>query len=249
MDYLVKVGTLDTERSDALILPVLLDGKWTPSGQHLDKISDRYLSKILKTGDMTGKFKQTLLLHDVPGIKAKRVLLIGCGKESELTEAKYQELVCLAINTLKQTAAQEVCCLLPELAYKKRTQIWNIRQAIISAAATMYQFNDFRSKKNQAEKTLTGLTFLVDKAELAASKNAVNEGTAISRAMDFAKNLENMPANICNPKYIAATATKWAKSQKKVKCTVLGEKAMEKLGMGALLAVGRGSENESQLIV
>ncbi len=249
MDYLVKIGLIENERTDALILPVLHDGTLTASGEQVDKISQHHLSKIIKTGDITGKFKQSLLLHDVPGIKAKRVLLIGCGKENELTEAKYQELVALSINTLKQTAAKEVCCLLPELDYKNRTPVWNIRQAIICAATTLYQFNDFRSKKNQAEKSITHLTFLVDKQDLAASKHAVKEGSAISHAMDNAKHLENMPANICNPKYIANAATKWAKSHKKVKCTVLGEKAMEKLGMGALLAVGRGSANESQLII
>ena len=83
MDYLVKISSAESERTDALVLPVFNDSKLSATGKHLDKLSGNFLSKMLKTGDITGKFKQTLLLHEVPGVKAKRILLIGCGKEED----------------------------------------------------------------------------------------------------------------------------------------------------------------------
>ncbi|MFA6037457.1 MAG: M17 family peptidase N-terminal domain-containing protein, partial [Legionellales bacterium] len=238
MDFLVKNTTAYSEQTDALVLPVFTNG---------DKLDNPFLSKIQKTGDMTGKFKQTLLLHDVPGIKAKRVLLLGCGKKDELTETKYQDLINCMTTTLQQTATQTVVCLLPSVACKNRSLAWKIRHVIIHASAALYQFTQFKSKKDAPENSLKSMTFLADKS--AAVTAAIKEGMAIARAMNVARDLENTPANICTPKYIAKAATAWAKKHKAVKCTVLGEKEMAKLGMGAILAVGRGSENESQLIV
>ncbi len=232
MDYLVKIGKAENELTDALVLPVYSDE-----------------TSIIKNADMTGKFKQTLLLHEVPGFKAKRVLLIGCGKKDELTEAKYQELINQMVTTIQQTCAKQILCLLPEVSCKKRSLPWKIRHTVIHANAALYQFNDFKSKKESNEHALKSFTFLVPKTELDKVKQAIKEGIAIGHAMNNAKDLENTPGNICTPKYIAKTASIWAKKHKNVKCTVLGEKDMAKLGMGALLAVGLGSENESQLIV
>jgi leucyl aminopeptidase len=248
MDFLIKSTAPESERTDCLILPVYNGSKLTATGKHLDKVSDHFLTKMLKTGDMTGKFKQTLLLHDVPNIKAKRVLLIGCDEEGALTEAKYQDLIYALITTLRQTAAKEILSLLPEVKCKQRSLFWKIRFFIIQSLAALYQFPDFKSKKESAA-SLKQVTFLAAKTELEEAKQAIKEGVAISQAMNNAKDLENTPGNICTPKYIAKTATTWAKKHKNVKATVLGEKDMQKLGMGALLAVGQGSEQESQLIV
>lgn len=248
MDYLVKIGTGENERADALVLPVFAEGKLSAAAKHLDKQSGNIFSKMIKTGDMAGTFKQTLLLHDVPGIKAKRVLLIGCGIEAELTENKYQDLITQMIATLQQTAASDIICLLPEVSCNKRSMAWKIRHAVITSDAATYQFTEFKSKKN-TENKLQQMTFLVEKEALATCKQAIKEGVAIGKAMSMAKNLENSPGNICTPKYIADAASKWAKKHKNVHSTILGEKAIEKLGMGAFLAVGKGSSNESQLIV
>lgn len=238
MDFLVKNTTAYNEQTDALVLPVFTNS---------DKLDNPFLSKMLKTGDMTGKFKQTLFLHDVPGIKAKRVLLLGCGKKDELTEAKFQDLINCMASTLQQTAAQTVVCLLPSVACKNRSLAWKIRHVIIHTNAALYQFTPFKSKKDATENSLKSMIFIAEKS--AAITTAIKEGAAIAHAMNAAKDLENMPANICTPKYIAKAAQTWAKKHKAVKCTVLGETEMAKLGMGAILAVGRGSENESQLIV
>ncbi len=154
---------------------------------------------MLKTGDMVGKFKQTLLLHEVPGIKAKRVLLISCGKESELTEAKFQDLINQMIAVLQQTAAHDVICLLPELICKNRSLAWKMRHTVIHANAALYQFNQFKSKKNNTAPSLNQITFLAHKDQLAACKQAIKEGIAIGNAMNIAKNYEIRPQIFAHP--------------------------------------------------
>lgn len=249
MDYLIKTTHPESERTDCLILPVFLGGKLSETGKKLDKISGQFLSKVLKTGDITGKLKQTLLLHEVPNLKAKRVLLIGCGLEAELTELKYQDLINITATILRQTAANDVVSLLPEIDCQKRSLAWKVRHCVIYTTAALYQFNVYKSKKDSEERTLHSMTFLTTTAEAARLKPALAEGVAIGRAMDMAKDLENTPANVCTPEYLANAAKRFATKHKSVTATVLGEKAIAKLGMGALLSVGQGSERESQLIV
>src|SRR5690606_20749209 len=88
----------------------------------------------------------------------------------------------------------------------------------------------------------------VDSKHEKACKQALREGDAIAKAKAFTKNLANLPSNICTPTFLADQAKELAKEYKSIKVNVLNEKEMQKLGMGALLAVSQGSAEEAKLI-
>ncbi|MCY3178153.1 hypothetical protein ECE39_16845, partial [Acinetobacter baumannii] len=75
----------------------------SPIAEQLDKISDGYISALLRRGELEGKPGQTLLLHHVTNILSERILLIGCGKERELDERQYKQVIQKTINTLNDT--------------------------------------------------------------------------------------------------------------------------------------------------
>ncbi|MFK5955880.1 MAG: leucyl aminopeptidase [Planctomycetota bacterium] len=81
-----------------------------------------------------------------------------------------------------------------------------------------------------------------------ATKAAVKNGMHGAMANLFARDLQNLPANILNPKDFAKRARKVCNTSPKLSCKVLGEKKMEELGMGSLLGVSIGSANEAQLV-
>jgi leucyl aminopeptidase len=83
----------------------------------------------------------------------------------------------------------------------------------------------------------------------AAQKKAFDQGVAIAGGMQLARELGNLPPNICNPAYIAEQAMKIAAENDAVTCEILEREEMEKLGMGSLLAVSRGSANPPKLVV
>src|SRR5690606_23599829 len=89
---------------------------------------------------------------------------------------------------------------------------------------------------------------LENKADLPVVESALQQGIATACGMNVAKDLGNLAPNICTPSYLAEQAISMAKTYE-LKCTVLEEKDMEKLGMGALLAVSRGSRQPGKLIV
>ncbi|UMX60099.1 hypothetical protein MJ391_03505 [Escherichia coli] len=124
----------------------------SPIAEQLDKISDGYISALLRLGELEGKPGQTLLLHHAPECTFRaNFLLIGCGKERELDERRStSRLFRKTINTLNDTGSMEAVCFLTELHVKGRNNYWKVRQAVETAKETLYSF---RSAENEQERT------------------------------------------------------------------------------------------------
>ena len=196
-----------------------------------------------------GKLGQTLLLHNVPNTIADRVLLIGAGKERELNDVSYRRVIANSIRFLRGIGAPEVVSYLTELNIKNRDVYWKVKQAVEQTRTVCYEFNEFKSGKQDKNKALRKLTWTVPtRRELVEGETAVKHGVAIANGMDLARDLGNTPANHCTPTDLAERAAQLGKSKRALKVKVLGEAEMEKLGMGSLLSVSQGSEQEAKLI-
>ncbi|MEY3121315.1 MAG: hypothetical protein RI993_140 [Pseudomonadota bacterium] len=249
MEFITKPVNLDKYQGDSLVVGVFESRKLTEAAKILDEASNGYLSKLLAQGDMNGKINSTLLLHHVPNINSKRVLLVGLGKEKTISEKAFTTVISSAFKVLHQTGAKDVCFSLANLTVKKRTIEWRVLQIVLLAQASIYRFNRLKSTAETKAPVLAKVIFpLEDKADLPAVENALQQGIATACGMNVAKDLGNLAPNICTPGYLAEQAKNMAKTYK-LKCTVLDEKDMEKLGMGALLAVARGSRQPAKLIV
>src|SRR3569623_3267959 len=99
MEFTVKNGTPEKQRSACLIVGVYEARRLTPSAEKLDKIADGYISQLLRRGDLEGKVGQTLLLNNVPETIAERVLLVGCGHAAEVGATQYRKAVAKAACT------------------------------------------------------------------------------------------------------------------------------------------------------
>lgn len=250
MRYLVNHTDPVKQKSDCLIVGIYAAQQFTTAAKQIDQHSGGYLSKLLAQGDLTGELGQTLLIHHVPKIAAARVLLVGCGKESEQNEFTWRKVLAKAVAVLRTTGAQDACNYLTDLAVGKRDIAWKVRQAIEITADGLYNFNQFKTKRNLSPIVLHEMHFNVAKqAEMSLASKALHESVAIVGGIELAKNLSNLPANICSPTYLAQQASDLAKHSKLIKTEVLEEKDMHKLGMGALLAVTQGSTEPAKLIV
>ncbi|CAM5213141.1 putative cytosol aminopeptidase 2 [Alishewanella longhuensis] len=86
MEFSVKSGSPEKQRSACIVVGVYEPRRLSAVAEQLDKISEGYISNLLRRGDLEGKPGQMLLLHHVPNVLSERVLLVGCGKERELDE-------------------------------------------------------------------------------------------------------------------------------------------------------------------
>ena len=249
MEFIVKSGTPEKQRSGCIVAGVFESRKLSTVAHQIDEVSGGAISSILRRGDLEGKPGQTLLLHNIPNLPSERVLLIGCGKEKEFNENRYRDTTAKAVSVLKDTGATEATTYLTELDVKGRDISWKVRQAVEVTEAALYRFDQLKSKPNNSRRALRRVVLAVPKrSDLGPGEQAIREGRAIAEGMKLARDLGNLPGNLCTPTYLAEQATEIGK-QYGLKITVLEKDDMQKLGMGALLSVARGSRQPPKLIV
>ncbi len=230
---------------DCVVVGMFTDNALTPAGTALDEASGGRLAALAERGDIGGKVGRTALLHDLPGITAPRVLVIGLGDAAKFGTPQYIKAIGDAARTLKTGTVNTALFTLSEVEVKGRDAAWNIRTAAITADHAMYRYVATLGAKNKKREE-KGL----ERLEIAGTDAAaLAQGQAIAAGVAFARELGNLPPNICNPQYLAEQGQAFAGKFEGAECEVLGDAEMEALGMGSLLAVARGSANRPKLVV
>ena len=249
MDFSLKYNAPENARGACQVIAVSEGRKLSASGRRVDKASKGYLAEVLKRGDMDGKTGQTLLLPAVPGIAVRRVLLVGCGKSSEMDERAYGRVVGAVSTALAASGARDAEFYPADIKLKGRDLGWKIRQAAMLLANSEYRFEQLKSGKKEPRKGLRKLNFNIERGEASKAQAAIEQASAISAGMSLTRDLGNLPANVCTPSYLASQAKQLVKGEKRLRAKILDEAQMKKLKMGSLLSVSAGSRQPARLIV
>jgi leucyl aminopeptidase len=187
-----------------------------------------------------------LLLHDVKGLAAKRVLLVGCGKNKKLSDSEYRKILMTVASALNTYKIGDAAIYLSDVELTGRDDNWKIRQ--ISQILTQSQYRYARTLSgNSSKPSLKKIAIHISKTNPKASQ-AAKVGKAIANGMAVTRELGNLPGNICTPTYLGSEAKKIGR-QYGIKVSVLGQKQIETLKMGSFLSVARGSHEQPKLIV
>lgn len=248
MQFLVKSSPVTTLKTATLVVAVGEGRKLGATAAALDLASDGAISNLLKRGDLAGKVGQSLLLHNLANLKAERVLLVGCGKDAELSDRQFRKIVAASHTVLKGLGGSDATLTLTELSVKGRDAYAKARLLVETLADGGYVFDQFKSQKAEP-RALKKITLLADKAELADIERGSQHAQAIANGMAFTRDLGNLPPNLCHPSYLAEQAKALGKAHKNLKVEILDEKELKKLGAGAFLAVAQGSDQPPRMIV
>jgi leucyl aminopeptidase len=229
--------------TDVVVAAIHEDGSLSAAAAQLDERSQGRIAAWVASGDASGKPGRSVLVHGIAGVKAPRVLLIGVGDPARLDTGRYSKLALDAMRALKGTPAKRVHSTLPELAVQGRDAAWALRQAALAADHVGYVYG--ATRKLPAGNGVEQLSLSGD----AALQPVLREAEGIAAGIRLARELGNLPPNICNPAYLAEQARKLASDHANVECEVLERDAMQQLGMGSLLGVAQGSANPPRLIV
>lgn len=251
MEFIIKSGSPEKQRTACVVVGVFEPRRLSAAAEQLDKLSDGEISALLRRGEIEGKAGQTLLLHNVKNCPAERILLVGCGKERELDEKQYKSIIQKMVTHLNETGSMEAVSFLSDLHIKGRNTYWKIRQAIETIHDSLYSFDQLKSHKTELRRPLRKLVFNVpSRKELTSGEQAVQHATAIAAGVKAAKDLGNMPPNICNPAYLASQARQLGDEfSENITTKIIGEEEMKSIGMHCYLAVGQGSANESMMSI
>lgn len=248
MEFVVKNARPEALKTATLVVAIGEGRALGAAAQVLDVASNGAISAVLKRGDLAGKVGQTLLLQSLPNLKAERVLLVGSGKESELSDRQLRKLITAVQGVLKGLGGKDAVLALDDLQVKGRDAYSKARLLVETLADNDYSFELYKSKKSEA-RALSKITLLTEKATLADVERASKHAQAIAAGMAFTRDLGNQPPNVCHPTYLGEQAKALGKAYKALKVDVFDEKKIKELGMGSFLAVAQGSVQPPRLIV
>lgn len=189
----------------------------------------------IKKDKFEGKFKQTYLLHTYGKIPANKVLVVGLGEKEKFNPNKLRELSAKIIAKISGIKAKKACIDLGKLEFDTSVSGQVVAEGALIAE---YSFDKYKSKKD--EDVVKFEEFILvekDPEKFAKLKTGVEKGIKIAETMTFARNLANEPAQYVTPTRLAEVA----KKIEGVKTKVYEKDDIEKMEMGAFLAVGKGS--------
>ncbi len=238
-------------RTGVVVVGAFADGTlpvW--SSRRLDMRSKGKLSAVIKAGDLEGRAGATVLLHGVPGVAAERVLLVSLGEPSTYGEKAFRQVVASVSKVLGRGVARDAAFALVEVSTPGRSLAWRVQLATRMLADGAYRFvRPWAFNGNGAERLgARRIAVQVHGRVTPELAEAVRCGMAIAEGMGLAKDLGNLPGNICNPLYLADTARQLG-AMFNLDVEVLEREQMRSLGMGAALAVGQASAHPCKFIV
>jgi len=246
MEFSIKSAAPEKLRTDCLLVGIYEGKKLTDLAKALDAVSDKAISAALKSGDMEGKAGSSLMLRQVAGVTASRVLLVGLGKADEANLKSLRNSVRAAVKALP-AGVENIATDFAGLSIKKTTVQQKAAAVAEVVLDAIYKVNAVKAKSIEPH-PLKQVVLLADKADAAAAEAGVQQGQGLGLGVALAKDLGNLPPNICTPSYLGKQAEKLAKEYG-FKVEVLEQAAIEKLNMGSFLGVTRGSEEPPRFIV
>lgn len=250
MQITLKSGAAEKQRAACVAVGLWADGSLSDAASALDAASGGQLVEIASAGDINGKLGQSLMLHRLPGVAAKRVLLVGLGAAEDFDRRAFRTAQAAAAAALVGARIRDAVSYLADIECRGGKLAWRVRSAAEEAFAAAYRFDAFKSSGGKSKvKRLKKLTLAsTSRSRRAKAKAGLARARAVAAGRNLARDLGNTPPNVCHPSYLAKQAKALKKQFKSLKVEVLDEAGMGKLGMGSLLAVSRGSRQPAKLI-
>ena len=239
----VAPETVDTP---CVVVGVYENGVFSSAAARVDTAAKGAIKRQVESGDISGKAGSVTVLFAPEGVTAQRVLVVGLGSQKSFDGARYQKVCLEAARALGRLPIDAAVSCLTEVDVPGRDAAWRVRTAALAADHATYRYTaTFKPREKSTQPELGAIAF----AGGEDGQAGLTQAAAIAEGVRFARELANLPPNICNPAYIAGQAQSFSDANDKVECRVLDHAEMEKLGFGSLLAVGRGSANKPKLVV
>lgn len=240
----LEIGKPQNFKSDLIVIGLF--EKESPE-KKLDEALDREISQLIKTEEFKGESGELKLITTLNKIPAKKILLIGLGKKKEFNLEKLRRAASASAKYIRDLNLKNFTTTLHSVVLDRIT-LDKAKAVIEGTLLGLYQFTQFKTEKEKIKQI--ELMTILDNSE--KNRRIINEAiktsSIIAEAVNYTRDLVNMPAGIANPSYMVNEAKKIAR-QNKLKIKVFSKKDLEKMGMNCILAVGQGSSQEPKLVM
>jgi leucyl aminopeptidase len=241
---------LATSRADCLAVGLHDDGELPPAARALDKALGGRLKSLLGRGDLSARLGDTQLLVDLPGIRAARLVVVGLGASRSFDRRAWRKAVAAALAAVLRTRSASVALGIDRPSSVHLDDYYFGRAVAELTHAALYRVNDLKSGRKPRPAPLASvLAGPVAADDPAALRRGLAHGSAVASGVALARDLGNLPGNVCTPRYLASQARELAQAHRSLKVKILDEAAIKRLKMGCLLSVTAGSAQPPRFIV
>ncbi len=210
----------------------------------MDKAVGGLISDVIKGEEFVGKEGETAYFHvSAKDLKARRLLLIGCGDRGSYKSAQVTQLGGTAARFLRSKNVKTIAVVPRADADAERLA----QMVVVGTIMGIFEPDKYRTKEKE-KRELKSVTVVIEGADKRAAQRGAERGRIIGESINFTRDLANEPGAYMTPTIMADRAKRVAK-EFGLSFDVLDQKQMEKLGMGSLLGVSRGSDEPPKLIV
>lgn len=214
----------------------------------VDQAFDGHLTNLFKNDDISGKQKKITVIHTLGKFNIRKLIFVGLGKEKDIHFASIREIFGYTFKQLQNQNLTEVAVALDSFV-RGDVEILDLAHAVGEGFhLASYQFAGYKQKTNKPEKLIQQITLYSELIEPEEINAAVTVGSIYGKATNSARTLVNLPGNMLTATDLANYAAELAEKYD-FELEILEKQDMEKLGMGALLAVNQGSDQPPKMIV
>jgi leucyl aminopeptidase len=239
-------GAFEQLDVQALAIAVFKDEKPTDGFlKKLDDLTKGFIKAAIESEEFTGKEGDTAYFHLIGNdqVKAGRLLLVGVGDAADYKVANVSNMAGTAVRALRAKNAKSIA-VVPRI---KDNAAAAAAAAVQGAYISVFDPDKYRTVDKE-QKTVEKLVVVIEGADEAQLKQAVETGRIVGESLNFTRDLANEPGAYMTPTDMAERAREVA-NQFGLNIDVLDEARMEQEGMGSLLSVSRGSDQPAKLII
>jgi leucyl aminopeptidase len=250
MKFIAIVDAKGRAAAGCAVLGVYENGDLGVAARQIDKQLDGLISKLHGAGDFAAKLGDSLMLPLPAGSAAARLLLIGLGTRAGFGRKQFRKALQWSAQGLAKTGARDAVVYLTLEPVAELDAQYRARIVAEVFASQAYKIPDLKTAPKPKPKPLASVQVAFADARAVQSAEAgLRIGAAVGGGLALAKDLANLPPNICTPAYLGTRAQELAREFPAIKTKVVDERGIKALKMGALLAVGQGSAQPPRLIV
>ncbi len=245
MEVKADAGKFFEVEADALVV-VIFEGESASDGilAELDAKTDGLVTELMGTDELRGKSGDMILAYRPGALKAKRVLFVGVGKRAEFDLEGVRQAAGAAARHLRSKGAKTMAVL-----RRSDIDIVESAQAVVEGVLLgLYEGDVYRTSDREERRIESLILCTAGGGSAEDLERGITRGKVVGDATNFTRELVNEPSNFLTPAVLAQRAREMAQKSG-LAIDVLDEKRMQELGMGAILGVGRGSDEPAQLVV
>ena len=249
MQFQLKSGAPREQRTACAVIPVYAGGELSAAAKNLDTAGGGLITRAFRQRDIRGDAGDQLLLTDTGKLPCQRILLVGLGPKARLDRRIWRKALRAALATVSRGKYGDAILYLTEETVQDADSYRLARLAVETWHEVSYRFTAMKSDAGETSPAMKSLGIAIASRDQRQARRGIEHGKAVAGGVVLAKDLGNLPPNVCTPTYLADRARAIGRKARKLSVKVLGLPEIRRLRMGSFLAVTQGAKEPPRFIV